>query len=210
MTRAQARAFAEVGPGVVIANDTGPPDWSHEFGRSAPLGVEIGFGMGHALLDWAGQRCDWNLIGVDVYQPGIGAALLGVEQASLSNIRIIADDARVVFTRCIAPASLDEVRIFFPDPWPKKRHHKRRLLQPDFASSVAKGMRGGARLLLATDWQDYAEAMLAVLDGEPLLTNVAGVGCFSERPETRSPTRFENRGRELGHSVWDLAYVRNR
>lgn len=195
----------------MVVGDSGEDlDWSQEFGRSAAVGVEIGFGMGHALLDWAGQCPDWNLIGVEVYEPGIGAALLGMERASLSNVRVVAEDARSALTRCFEPGSLDEVRIFFPDPWPKRRHHKRRLIQTEFASGLAARMRVDAKLLLATDWQDYASSMLEVLDAEPLLTNLAGSGCYAERAQTRSPTRFEDRGRKLGHAVWDLAYVRKR
>lgn len=209
MTRAQARALAEVGPGVVLANCGDSVDWSQEFGRRAPLGVEIGFGMGHALLEWAGQCPDWNLIGVETYEPGIGALLLGLERSALGNVRVVAEDARLAFESCFQPTSLNEVRVFFPDPWPKRRHHKRRLIQSEFASSIVSRMRVGARLLLATDWRDYAESMLEVLDDEPRLTNMAGTGCFSARPETRSPTRFEDRGHELGYAVWDLAYARN-
>ena len=183
--------------------------WSKVFRREAPLGVEVGFGMGHALLEWAAQRPDWNLIGVEIYQPGIGALLLGVEHASLGNVRVLVEDARLVFERRFPPASLDEVRVFFPDPWPKRRHHKRRLVQAEFVSSVVSRMCVGARLLLATDWQDYAESMLKVLDHNPQLNNMAGAGGFSARPETRSPTRFEDRGNRLGHPVWDLVYTRN-
>ncbi|MDH3644313.1 MAG: tRNA (guanosine(46)-N7)-methyltransferase TrmB, partial [Gammaproteobacteria bacterium] len=127
MTRAQGRALNEIGPDILISGDT--PDWSETFGRAAPIGVEIGFGMGHALLDWAEQRPDWNLVGVEVYQPGIGALLLGMERLALTNVRVIADEAQSVLTRCFQSQSIDEVRIFFPDPWPKKRHHKRRLVQ---------------------------------------------------------------------------------
>jgi tRNA (guanine-N7-)-methyltransferase len=165
--------------------------------------------MGHALLEWADQRPDWNLIGVEIYEPGIGALLLGMEHAALGNVRVLAEDARFVFERRFQPASLQEVRAFFPDPWPKRRHHKRRLVQPEFVSSVVSRMRIGARLLLATDWQDYAESMLKVLDHNPQLDNIAGDGSFSARPENRSPTRFEDRGHRLGYPVWDLAYTRN-
>ncbi|MFP6817214.1 MAG: tRNA (guanosine(46)-N7)-methyltransferase TrmB [Pseudomonadales bacterium] len=184
-------------------------NWSRLFRREAPLGVEVGFGMGHALLEWADQRPDWNLIGVEIYEPGIGALLLGMEHAALGNVRVLAEDARFVFERRFQPASLQEVRAFFPDPWPKRRHHKRRLVQPEFVSSVVSRMRIGARLLLATDWQDYAESMLKVLDHNPQLDNIAGDGSFSARPENRSPTRFEDRGHRLGYPVWDLAYTRN-
>jgi tRNA (guanine-N7-)-methyltransferase len=205
-TRAQARALAASGSELIVEG----PGCLSEFDRIAPVGVEVGFGMGHALLDWASQRADWNLLGIEVYQPGIGALLLGVERLALTNVRVIADDAGSALERCFASASIDEVRIFFPDPWPKRRHHKRRLIQAEFASVVAGLMRPEGKLLVATDWQDYARAILKVLDQEPLLTNLAGTGSFSERPATRPLTRFEDRGRKLGHQVWDLAYERNR
>lgn len=208
MTRAQARALNETGPEILVSGDL--PDWSEAFGRNGPMGVEIGFGMGHALIDWAQQRPDWNLVGIEVYQPGIGALLLGVERAALTNLRVIAEDANSALSRCFRSASIDEVRVFFPDPWPKKRHHKRRLVQAEFVSLLVERMRVDARLLLATDWQHYAESMLEVLEANPLLRNLAGPGRFAERAEVRPATRFEDRGRKLGHQVWDLAYVRKR
>ncbi|MDH3644589.1 MAG: tRNA (guanosine(46)-N7)-methyltransferase TrmB, partial [Gammaproteobacteria bacterium] len=128
----------------------------------------------------------------------------------LTNVRVIADEAQSVLTRCFQSQSIDEVRIFFPDPWPKKRHHKRRLVQAQFVCLLAERMRVDATLLLATDWQDYAESMLEVLEASGLLTNLAGPGRFAERAEIRPATRFEDRGRKLGHEVWDLAYVRKR
>jgi tRNA (guanine-N7-)-methyltransferase len=210
LTRAQARALAELGPDVLVTPGDEGLDWSAEFGRSAPLGLEIGFGTGAALLEWAGRCADWNLVGVDIYQPGIGALLLGVERLQLGNVRVVAEDVRIALEACFRPASLDEVHIFFPDPWPKKRHHKRRLIQAEFVAELAGRMRSGAKLMIATDWQNYAESMLVVLDREPRFSNVAGPGNFCDRPQTRSPTRFEARGRKLGHAVWDLAYVRNR
>ena len=214
MTRAQARALAESGPDLVVGGDDGAPDrspdWTNEFGRDAPLGLEIGFGMGHALLDWAEQNPHWNLVGIEVYQPGIGSLLLGMKQRGLTNVRVVAEAAQTALARFFQPASLGEVRIFFPDPWPKKRHHKRRLVQPEFAALLASRLRAGGQLLLATDWQDYADSMLEVLDAQPMLTNVAGSGHFSPRAETRRSTRFEDRGRQLGHAVRDLCYARKR
>lgn len=208
MTRGQARALDRVGARLVV--DPATRDWPSVFGRKAPLGVEIGFGMGHALLDWADCRPDWNLVGIEVYQPGIGALLLGLDSQELTNVRVLECDARHALSACFEPASIDEVRIFFPDPWPKKRHHKRRLVQPDFVRLVASRLRPGARLSLATDWQDYAESMLTVLDEEPRLLNAAGSGSFADRPSARPLTRFEQRGRRLGHQVWDLVYERKR
>jgi tRNA (guanine-N7-)-methyltransferase len=213
MTRGQARALASHRATFVSPLSPTPVDWSAEFGRDAPLGLEIGFGMGGALLEWAAACPHWNLLGIDVYQPGIGALLLGVESAELTNLRVIEGDARLAVAHAIAPESLDEVRIFFPDPWPKKRHHKRRLIQADFArllvSRLRRGgqSREGGQLRLATDWQPYASAMREVLDAVASLQNAAGDG-FAPRPVERPLTRFEIRGRRLGHQVWDLAYRR--
>jgi tRNA (guanine-N7-)-methyltransferase len=187
-----------------------PVDWRAEFGRDAPLGVEIGFGMGHALLDWAERHPDWNLVGIEVYQPGIGALLLGLEQREVDNVRVLEGDAAALLVEAFAPGSLQAARIFFPDPWPKKRHHKRRLVQPEFVSLLADRLAPGGLLLLATDWAAYAEWMLEVLDAEPALENLAGTGCYAARSPERPVTRFEARGERLGHPVWDLAYRRKR
>ncbi len=206
MTRAQRRAL-DAHQDLVLTLPQGGLDTEAAFGRQAPLGVEIGFGMGHALLAWAEARPDWNLLGVEVYQPGIGALLLGLEQLSLSNVRVLEADAKLLFARALGDASVDEVRIFFPDPWPKKRHHKRRLLNPEFVRLLSARLKAGGRLLLATDWQPYAESMLEVLSAEPFLVNAAPQG-FSSRAEERVVTRFEARGERLGHEVWDLCFLR--
>lgn len=177
------------------------------YGRCAPLGLEIGFGMGHALLDWAQQAPDWNLVGIEVYQPGIGALLLGIERLELKNVRVIETPAEEALVRCFPEDSLDEVRVFFPDPWPKKRHHKRRLIQPAFAALLCTRLRPGGRLLLATDWEPYAHWMRDVLDQAEGLVNVWDSG-FGPRANERPITNFEARGQRLGHAVWDLEYRR--
>lgn len=205
MTRGQARAFAELADRYLLSATEPllPPEAA--FGRQAPLGLEIGFGMGHALLAWAAERPDWNLLGVDVYQPGVGAALLGLEREQLDNVRLIEAPAEHVLDVLLAPACLDEVRIFFPDPWPKKRHHKRRLVQPALARSLAERLRPGGALWLATDWEPYAHWMIEVLDAEPALERDREPRVTAER---RTRTRFEHRGLSLGHRVWDLSYQR--
>ena len=180
MTRGQQRALREPGDALVQSPPGTLVDWAASFGRSAPLGLEIGFGMGHALLDWARAAPDWNLLGLEVYQPGIGALLLGIEQHDLTNVRVLEADANEALEQRLAPASLDEVRIYFPDPWPKKRHHKRRLVQPAFVALLAARLRPGGRLLLATDWEPYAHWMLEVLEAAPALENLAPGG-FAER-----------------------------
>ena len=206
ITRGQARALETDGERLVRV--AGSPremvDW---FGRAAPLGVEIGFGMGEALLQWAETCPDWNLVGIDVYQPGIGALLLGAQRAQLSNLRVLAMDANQAVAECFAPGSLQEVRIFFPDPWPKKRHHKRRLIQPDFVSALGECLQRQGRLLVATDWQPYAEVIRDVLDHTVGLRNLYPGEISAPRPPGRPVTRFEAKGTRRGHKVWDFAYV---
>ena len=207
LTRAQARALAERAADLVLPVTEGPIDFAATFGRSAPLGLEIGFGSGQALLDWAESEPDWNLLGIEVYEPGIGSLLKGMTDRELTNIRVLSEDAAEVLSSTIAPGALAEVRIFFPDPWPKKRHHKRRLINEAFAALLAERMSPGGVLRLATDWQAYAEQMLAVLNAEAAFRNEAGDG-YAPRFEGRNVTRFEARGQWLGHQVWDLCYRR--
>ncbi|MEQ9005995.1 MAG: tRNA (guanosine(46)-N7)-methyltransferase TrmB [Pseudomonadales bacterium] len=206
MTRAQARALDTLAPRYLLDSGEGaeqrPPRWADTFGREVPLGVEIGFGMGQGLVDWA-QRCpDWNLLGIEVYLPGIGSALLGLDQAGAEHVRLVDAPAEWVLDHWLAPGSVDQVRIFFPDPWPKKRHHKRRLVRPDVIARVADRLKPGGLLWLATDVEAYAAWMLEVLAGEPALArDEAGA---DDRPRTR----FEARGLALGHGVYDLRYRR--
>ncbi len=164
--------------------------------------------MGHALVAWAQQHPDWNLLGIDVYQPGIGSVLMRLQNENLKHVRIINAEARTALGELFSPASLDEVRIYFPDPWPKKRHHKRRLIQPGFATLLANRMKSGGQLLLASDWHPYAEWMLDVLDREPCFENLAGAGRFAGGNSDRPVTNFEARGQALGHEVWNLAFKR--
>ena len=176
------------------------------FGRSAPLVVEIGFGMGDATAAIAAQMPQHDFLGVEVHPPGVGALLKLIGERDLHNLRIVQHDAVDVLREMLAPGSLAGVHIYFPDPWHKKRHHKRRLIQPDFVALVAGRLRPGGYLHAATDWQPYAEQMLQVLSAEPLLANT--VEGFAPRPAWRPPTRFENRGLRLGHGVWDLLFTR--
>jgi tRNA (guanine-N7-)-methyltransferase len=206
MTAGQSRALAELGRFVLEPGDA-PLDLEAVFGRTAPVGLEIGFGMGHALLAWAERRPDWSLLGLEIYQPGIGALLLGVERLLLENVRVMEAAAEVVLERQLGPASLDEVRIFFPDPWPKKRHHKRRLIQPAFVALLAERLRPGGLLWLATDWMPYAEWMTEVLADEPRFEREPeGEPGVEESLQDRIQTRFEARGLRLGHEIRDLRY----
>ncbi|HEX7034592.1 MAG TPA: tRNA (guanosine(46)-N7)-methyltransferase TrmB [Pseudomonadales bacterium] len=209
-TRAQARALDTLAPRYCLEPGA-PIEPAAVFGRAAPFGVEIGFGMGQALIDWALACPDWNLLGVEVYEPGIGSALLGIERHGLGNVRLVEGDAEQVLERCLAPDSVDEVRIFFPDPWPKKRHHKRRLVQPAFVALLARRLRPGGLVWLATDWEEYAQWIAAVFDAETAFEALRPPQVESDQPDAERPrTRFEARGRRLGHAVWDLRYVRKR
>jgi len=174
------------------------------FGRAAPKILEIGFGMGETTASIAAAHPDNDYLAIEVHTPGVGSLLKLIGEQQLSNIRIVQHDAIEVLQHMLAPESLAGVQIFFPDPWPKKRHHKRRLVQPPLLALLASRMAGGATLHLATDWQEYAEQMLQVLNAEPSLANTAPG--FAPRPESRPQTKFEARGLRLGHKVWDLVF----
>lgn len=207
-TAAQTRAVEELMPRYGIAFAPAPLDLERAFGRRAPKILEIGFGMGETTAAIAAAHPDTDYLGVEVHTPGVGALLRRIEALGLANVRVIQHDAVDVVERMIAPDSLDGVHVFFPDPWPKKRHHKRRLLQPDFVRLIATRMKAGAYLHAATDWEDYALQMLEVLAAEPLLENTAPG--FAPRPESRPLTKFETRGARLGHGVWDLLFRQRR
>ncbi len=207
ITPAQKRALEELMPRYGIPYAEAPLDLDRVFGRTAPRVFEIGFGNGDTLVELAAREPGRDFIGAEVHPPGVGHCLLEVESRGLTNVRVIAHDAVEVLAHQFAPASLDEVLLYFPDPWPKKRHHKRRILQPAFAALVTDRLKPGGRFRLATDWEPYAAWMLEVLDASPALANTAPGGGCVERPE-RGATRFERRGRRLGHQVFDLEYVK--
>ncbi|OYW36024.1 MAG: tRNA (guanosine(46)-N7)-methyltransferase TrmB [Hydrogenophilales bacterium 12-61-10] len=202
----QARALAEIGPQCMLPYQAGLLDLDAAFGRSAPHILEIGFGMGEGLAEIAAAHPENDYLGVEVHTPGVGALLKQVGERGLTNVRVIQHDAVEVLTRMVAPDSLAGIHIFFPDPWHKKRHHKRRLIQPPLVALLASRIQPGGYIHLATDWQDYAEQMLVVLAAEPLLANT--VADYAPRPDTRPLTKFEQRGIRLGHGVWDLVFKR--
>jgi len=206
MGTGQQRALAELAPHWVLPFTETPPDWDAVFGRRAPRVMEVGFGMGLATAAIAAAHPGVDFIGVEVHVPGVGALLQRIDEMGLRNLRIVQHDAVQVLTQMVAPASLAGLNLFFPDPWPKKRHHKRRILQPDWVALVASRLAAGGVLHAATDWQDYADHMLAVLQAEPLLANRADG--FAPRPAHRPETKFEARGLKLGHGVWDLLFTR--
>lgn len=206
MGTGQARALEEYGPKFLVPYVAAPLDLEAAFGRTAARVMEIGFGMGDSTATIAASQPGTDFLGVEVHTPGVGALLKRIGEAGLSNIRIIQHDAVEVLEHMIGDATLDGIHIFFPDPWPKKRHHKRRLVQPAFVATLARKLKPGGYLHLATDWQDYADQMLAVLSGEPALANTAKG--YSPRPAYRPLTKFEKRGLKLGHGVWDLIFAR--
>ncbi|MDX1837699.1 tRNA (guanosine(46)-N7)-methyltransferase TrmB [Legionella taurinensis] len=183
-------------------------DWQTLFNREAETVVEIGFGMGASLLTMALRHPEINFVGIEVHRAGLGSLAADLHEQGLTNVRLVALDAVEIVKTRIAEASLAGIQLFFPDPWPKKRHHKRRLIQPAFVSLLAGKLKKGGFLHCATDWQDYADHMLEVLDNEPTLINQQAGGGFSPRPETRPLTKFEQRGQRLGHGVWDLIYLK--
>ncbi|MCU0967781.1 MAG: tRNA (guanosine(46)-N7)-methyltransferase TrmB [Rubrivivax sp.] len=203
----QQRALATLGPRYLLPFATRQVDPRAVFGRAAPVIVEIGFGMGDATALVAAAMPDHDFIGVEVHEAGVGALLRRIGEQQLTNLRIVRHDAVEVLQQMIAPASLAGVHLWFPDPWPKTRHHKRRLVQPPFAALVASRLAPGGYLHCATDWQPYAEQMLDVLSATPGLVNTSAG--FAERPAWRPPTKFEQRGLRLGHGVWDLVFRRS-
>lgn len=202
----QARALAELGPRFVLPFQPTPPDWDALFGRAAPRVLEIGFGMGQATADIAAARPDLDFIGVEVHPPGVGALLRHIGERGLTNIRILQHDAVQVLQQMVVPATLAGVHVYFPDPWHKKRHHKRRLIQPPLVDLLASRLAPGGWLHCATDWEDYAQQMLQVLGDCPALANTADG--YAPRPAMRPLTKFEARGLKLGHGVWDLLFTR--
>ena len=205
-TIGQARAFEELGPQYLLAYTGAPLDFAAAFGRSAPVVLEIGFGMGEATAHIAALMPETNFLCCEVHEPGVGALLKRIGEQGLTNIRILAHDAVEVLDHMLPLQSLDGVHIFFPDPWHKKKHNKRRLIQPELVARLARRLRPGGYLHCATDWEPYARQMLAVLGAEPLLRNTADG--FAPKPAYRPLTKFENRGLKLGHGVWDLVFHR--
>ncbi len=206
MGSGQTRALQELGPRFVLPYAARPLDFAAVFGRQAPVVLEIGFGMGDATAAIAQRLPGTDFLGVEVHTPGVGALLRQIGERGLDNLRIVQHDAVEVLASMLPPASLAGVHIFFPDPWHKKRHHKRRLIQPPFVAAMAQRLEPGGYLHCATDWEPYAQQMLELLSAEPLLANtVAG---FAPRPDYRPLTKFEARGLRLGHGVRDLVFTR--
>lgn len=210
ITDAQRRALEEYWPRFGIEFEPGWLDLDRCFARAAPRTLEIGFGNGEHLLQRAAAQPDRDFLGIEVHQPGVGHLLLAAAKAQLTNLKVIAHDAVEVLEQQIAPGVLDEVQLLFPDPWPKKRHHKRRLVRPEFARLIASRLTAAGRFHLATDWEPYAQQMLSVLNDCALLRNSAPDSGYAQPNSvmSRSATRFQRRGERLGHRVHDLLYLR--
>ena len=207
---AQQRARDSLGARYILPFTSRPLDYPAVFGRAVPVVLEIGFGMGAATAEIAASRRDIDFIGIEVHAPGVGALLKMMGERDLTNLRIVEHDAVEVIEQMIPLASLDGVHVYFPDPWHKARHNKRRLLQPAFVTTLTSRIHSGGFLHCATDWEEYAVQMLEVLGGDPSLANTADGYATPVNPiVTRPVTKFETRGKRLGHDIWDLVFVRS-
>lgn len=208
LTKGQAGALERQWPKLGLEHQAQTIDLDAVFGRSAPVVLEIGFGMGKSLVEMAKAAPEQDFIGIEVHRPGVGACLLEAEEQQVENLRVYEHDAVEVLADCIADGSLSTVQIFFPDPWHKKRHHKRRIIQPEFVQQLRKKLKPGGILHLATDWENYAEHMLEVMQAAEGFRNLAADNAYVPRPDHRPLTKFEARGQRLGHGVWDLQFER--
>jgi tRNA (guanine-N7-)-methyltransferase len=208
VTAGQERALKELWPRYGVDFTPAPLDLAAVFGRRAPRCLEIGFGTGEVIGTLAAAHPEIDYLGIEVHRPGVGKLLLRAEKSGLANLRVICHDAVEVLTSQLGANCCDEILVFFPDPWHKKRHHKRRLIEANFVRRLGEVLRPGGILRLATDWQAYAQQMVEVCNAEVQLLSLNPGKEFAPRPEFRAPTRFERRGERLGHEVWDLAYCK--
>jgi tRNA (guanine-N7-)-methyltransferase len=205
LTDSQRKAIEQHWADYVLDFSNQQLDLDSLFPAAAPLTVEIGFGMGDSLLAMAAANPQQNFLGIEVHKPGVGKLLHGIAEQGLTNLKVICHDAKEVIEQGLGSASVDRFLVFFPDPWHKKKHHKRRIIQPQFSKLLSDRLKAGGKLHLATDWQAYAEHMLEVLEAEPSLKNANGPGQYWLEPD-RPETKFQRRGQRLGHGVWDLLY----
>lgn len=206
MTESQQNAYDKHWQTKGLDVENGMLDYEQVFGNNNPIVLEIGFGMGSSLVEMAGSAADKNYIGVEVHTPGVGRLLHLMEEQGVDNLRAYRHDAVEVLERCIPDASLDRVQIYFPDPWHKKKHNKRRLIKPEFVEALRKKLTVGGVIHLATDWEHYADQMIEVMSAAEGFKNQSDEFCFSDRPDYRPLTKFEQRGQRLGHGVWDMLF----
>lgn len=209
ITAAQKNAFESAWPAYGLSLFKGPINPEQLFGRQAPLVLEIGFGMGDSLLEMARNEPEKDFIGIEVHPPGVGRLINNAAKEGLTNLRVYMADANDVLEDCIADGSIDRLQLYFPDPWHKKKHNKRRIVQPAFVQKLRPKLKNGGIFHMATDWQPYSEHMMDVMEAAEGYTNTLGKNQFSERPNYRPLTKFERRGERLGHGVWDLLFQRH-
>lgn len=216
LTKGQQAALDQFWPTMGLEHQNGKIDFQQVFGNDNPVVLEIGFGMGASLVEMAKNAPDKNFIGIEVHLPGVGACLSTANEAGVNNLRVYEHDAVEVLRDCIDDTSVSTIQLFFPDPWHKKRHHKRRIVQPDFVQSLRRKLTIGGVFHMATDWENYAEHMIEVMEQAPGFANIAAEvnssenqdSVYIERPDHRPLTKFEQRGHRLGHGVWDIMYKR--
>ncbi|MCG7567744.1 tRNA (guanosine(46)-N7)-methyltransferase TrmB [Pseudoalteromonas sp. CnMc7-15] len=208
LTKGQAAALEKCWPTMGLEHQNGLLDFSQVFGNDNDVVLEIGFGMGKSLVEMAKNAPEQNFIGIEVHRPGVGACLMDADAEGVTNLRVFEHDAVEVLADCISDESLAKVQLFFPDPWHKKRHHKRRIVQPEFVENLRSKLKIGGVFHMATDWQNYAGHMLEVMQGNSHFSNQSSTNDYVPRPDFRPLTKFEQRGHRLGHGVWDLMFER--
>ena len=208
LTKGQEKALEEYWPSKGVEVSDTAINFKSLFGNTNPVVLEIGFGMGKSLVEMAKAQPDTNFLGIEVHRPGVGACLSYAGELAVNNLRVMEHDAVEVLKQSIQDSALSRLQLFFPDPWHKKRHHKRRIVQPDFITLIAEKMQSGGQLHMATDWEPYAQHMLEIVQQSPLFRNTSPSNDFVPRPDYRPITKFETRGQRLGHGVWDLIFER--
>ncbi len=208
LTKGQAASLEKCWPTMGLEHKDGLLDFTKVFGNDNDVVLEIGFGMGKSLVEMAKNDPNTNFIGIEVHRPGVGACLMDADAQGITNLRVFEHDAVEVLADCIADSSLAKLQLFFPDPWHKKRHHKRRIVQPEFVENLRSKLKIGGVFHMATDWENYAEHMLEVMQSAEKFSNLSATNDYVPRPDARPLTKFEQRGHRLGHGVWDLMFER--